>query len=82
MAGKTAYGFGTEAATDLNRSGKVLAKMRDIIEIQGGDPTIKSSDLVFGEQMFDVPAPNDGYVISVKNRELINVARMAASAGD
>ena len=82
MTGKTAYGYGSEAAIDLIRSGKALAKMRDIIEVQGGDPKIKSSDLVFGSNVFDVPAPNDGYVVSVKNRELINIARTAGSPAD
>ena len=82
MTGKTAYGYGSEAAIDLIRSGKALAKMRDIIEVQGGDPKIKSSDLLFGSNVFDVPAPNDGYVVSVKNRELINIARTAGSPAD
>ncbi len=82
MTGKTAYGMGTDAAMDLLKSGKALAKMRDIIAIQGGDPKITSNDLTFGSETFDVPAPNDGYVISVKNRELINIARTAGSPAD
>ncbi|MDU9376333.1 putative thymidine phosphorylase [Methanocorpusculaceae archaeon Sp1] len=82
MTGKTAYGFGTEAAMDLIKSGKALQKMQEMIEIQGGDPKIKSSDLALGSNVFDVPAPNDGYVIAVKNRELINVARTAGSPAD
>ncbi len=82
MTGKTAYGHGAEAAVDLIKSGKAFEKMREIIEIQGGDPKIKSSDLALGSNVFDVPSPNDGYVVAVKNRELINVARTAGSPAD
>lgn len=82
MTGKTAYGMGSDAAMDLLKSGKALAKMREIIEVQGGDPKISSDDLPFGNETYDIPAPNDGYVISVKNRELINIARTAGSPVD
>lgn len=82
MTGKTAYGYGTEAAMELIRSGKALLKMQEIVEVQGGDPKVTSSDLVPGSHVFEVPAPNDGYVVSVKNRELINIARTAGSPVD
>lgn len=80
MTGKTAYGM--EAAMELIRNGKALLKMQEIIGVQGGDSKVTSSDLVLGSHVFAVPAPNDGYVVSVKNRELINIARTAGSPVD
>jgi AMP phosphorylase len=82
MTGKTAYGTGAEAAMDLLRSGKALRKMREIIEVQGGDPNVTADDLPYGEQTFDFLAPADGYVTGVRNRELISIARTAGSPSD
>ncbi|BBL67498.1 AMP phosphorylase [Methanoculleus chikugoensis] len=82
MAGKAAQGQGYQAAADLLRSGKALDKMRQIIEIQGGDPTVKAEDIVPGEYRFDVRAPQDGYVIELNNSALVTLARLAGSPYD
>lgn len=82
MTGKADRNYGAAMAYDILKSGKALKKMQDIIEIQGGDPKIKSTDLTFGSFTFDVPAPCDGFVISIKNRSLIDIARLAGSPAD
>ena len=82
MAGKAAYGQGFDMAAKLLRSGKALEKMRQIIEIQGGDPMVKAEDIVPGEYCFDVRAPHDGYVIGLTNRALVTLARLAGSPYD
>lgn len=82
MAGKAAPGQGAEVAADVLRSGKALGKMRQIIEIQGGDPNVKAEDLQPGEYKFDVRAPQDGYVIELNNRSLVTLARLAGSPYD
>ena len=82
MAGKAAYGQGFDMAAELLRSGKALEKMRQIIEIQGGDPMVKAEDIVPGEYCFDVRAPHDGYVIELNNRALVTLARLAGSPYD
>ncbi len=82
MAGKAAQGQGYQAATEILRSGKALEKMRQIIEIQGGDPTVKAEDIVPGEYRFDVRAPQDGYVIELNNSALVTLARLAGSPYD
>ena len=82
MTGKAGRGAGSDLALDLIRKGKALKKMQDIIEIQGGDPKVKSTDFPTGEHVFEVPSPSDGYVVSIKNRELINIARAAGSPMD
>lgn len=82
MAGKAPRGGGVEAAQALLTSGKALEKFRQIIEIQGGDPTIKSSDIVPGEHQFVVNSPASGYVIEMNNRSLISLARTAGAPHD
>lgn len=82
MAGKAAYDQGFTMAAEILRSGKALEKMRQIIEIQGGDPTVKAEDIVPGDYRFDVRAPQDGYVIELNNNALVTLARLAGSPYD
>lgn len=82
MAGKAPRGGGVEAAQALLTSGKALEKFRQIIEIQGGDPTVKSSDIAPGEHQFVVNSPASGYVIEMNNRSLISLARTAGAPHD
>ncbi|WP_292521006.1 AMP phosphorylase [Methanoculleus sp.] len=82
MAGKAAQGQGYQVAAEILRSGKALEKMRQIIEIQGGDPTVKAEDIVPGEYRFEVRAPQDGYVIELNNSALVTLARLAGSPYD
>ncbi|MBR5142792.1 MAG: AMP phosphorylase [Methanocorpusculum sp.] len=82
MTGKAAAGKGAEAAMSQIRNGKALDKMREIIEIQGGDPKVKADDLSFGPFTYDVVSSAEGIVVSVKNRALIDIARVAGSPTD
>jgi len=82
MAGKAQVGNGAEIATKLLESGKALEKMRQIIEIQGGNSTVTSEDIHPGEYSFDVNAPLEGYVVEMNNRSLISLARTAGSPVD
>ncbi|MFA4848605.1 MAG: AMP phosphorylase [Methanoregula sp.] len=82
MSGKAARGTGAAMAQDILTSGKALEKFRRIIEIQGGDPTVKSDDIIPGEHQFVVKAPASGYVIEMNNRSLITLARTAGAPQD
>lgn len=82
MTGKASKGSGFSVAMTQVQNGKALEKMRDIIEIQGGDPKIKSADLVPGDFSCDIESPASGAVISVKNSALIDIARAAGSPVD
>jgi AMP phosphorylase len=82
MAGKAQRGSGVAMAQDLLTSGKALEKLHQIIEIQGGNPQIKSSDLSAGEYQFVVKAPASGYVIEMNNTSLISLARTAGAPHD
>ena len=82
MAGKAQSGKGFEMAEEILKSGKALSKMKEIIAVQGGNSDVKSGDLKTGEFSFEVNAPEDGYVIDMKNKALISIARMAGAPHD
>jgi AMP phosphorylase len=82
MSGKAAPGTGAAMAQDLLVKGKALEKFRKIIEIQGGDPKVKSSDIIPGEHQFVVKAPTSGYIIEMNNKSLITLARIAGAPHD
>jgi AMP phosphorylase len=82
MSGKAARGTGAAMAHDILLKGKALSKFKEIIEIQGGDPNVKSTDIVPGEHQFVVNAPASGYVIEMNNKSLISLARTAGAPHD
>ncbi|MDD1670173.1 MAG: AMP phosphorylase [Methanomicrobiales archaeon] len=82
MAGKAARGQGYAVAEEILASGKALEKLRQIIEIQGGNREVKAGDILPGEHRFVVNAPIDGYVVELHNRALITVARAAGAPHD
>jgi AMP phosphorylase len=82
MSGKSARGTGAAIAQDILIKGKALEKFRQIIEIQGGNPNVKSTDIVPGEHQFVVNSPSSGYVIEMNNRSLITLARTAGAPHD
>ena len=65
------------AIRNSDECGFTIDKMREIIEIQGGDPKVKADDLSFGPFTYDVVSSAEGIVVSVKNRALIDIARVA-----
>jgi AMP phosphorylase len=82
MSGKAARGTGAAMAQDILTKGKALEKFRQIIEIQGGDPNVKSGDIIPGEHQFVVNSPSSGYVIEMNNYALITLARRAGAPHD
>jgi AMP phosphorylase len=82
MAGKAPRGNGEKMAKDVLTSGKALAKMREIIAVQGGNPNVRSDEIVPGSHEFVVKAQSDGYVIDFNNRSLISLARTAGAPQD
>ncbi|HJJ38501.1 MAG TPA: AMP phosphorylase [Methanocorpusculum sp.] len=82
MAGVVKQGNGTDAAMNILKTGSAYQKMKEIIEIQGGNPNITSKDLPFGEFSYDIISQSSGYVISITNRAIIDIARAAGSPAD
>lgn len=82
MGGVAAKGHGHDLALETISSGKALAKMKEIIEIQGGDPNVTSSDIVVGEHTAELRAPTNGYIIEFDNKRLVEIARLAGAPND
>ncbi|MCQ8893421.1 MAG: AMP phosphorylase [Methanolinea sp.] len=82
MSGKAPRWKGAEMAGEIIRKGDALKKFRQIIEIQGGDPNVKSEDISPGKYQFVVNAPATGYVIELNNKSLISLARTAGAPHD
>lgn len=73
---------GKQKAREILDSGKALAKFREILEAQDGNPDLKSEDIIPGQYKAQILAPSDGYVIFLDNKKLVRVARAAGSPKD
>jgi AMP phosphorylase len=82
MSGVTPRGQGQYKAKDILATGKALQKMREIIEAQGGDPKVRPEDIPVGSHRIKISSPADGYVVSVDNNAIKDIARAAGSPVD
>ncbi len=72
-------GQGKDLAKEIVTSGKALKKMREIIEIQGGNPEILPDDIDVGLHRVAIKAPCDGFVTNVSNAAITAIARAAGA---
>ena len=82
MAGLEAKGKGYDLAKEIFRSGKAWEKMKQIIEVQGGDPNIKPEDIPVGGKRIRIESPVDSYVTHVDNTAITLIARAAGAPID
>ena len=82
LCGKTGKDEGYAAAEKLIKSGKALAKMKEIIELQGGDPKVKSTDLHAGQYTYTVKADTSGSIFHIDNHTMSKIARIAGAPRD
>jgi AMP phosphorylase len=73
---------GKSVAGAILAGGKALAKFREILEAQDGNPDLKSEEILPGQYRAEILAPSDGYVIFLDNKKLVRVARAAGSPKD
>jgi len=73
---------GAARAREILDSGAAHAKFLEIVEAQGGNPELKSTDLQPGKYSYDIVATHSGYVHSIYNKEIVNVAKIAGSPAD
>lgn len=73
---KKQYKNGIGWATKILKSGKALAKMREIIKAQKGNPSIESEDLKPGRFSFKVSAERDGIVQKLNSSHATIVAKI------
>lgn len=75
-------GEGKQAALEILNSGKALAKMREIIAAQGGDPKVTSEDVQVGKYREKVVSAKGGYVTHILNTAIVQIARAAGAPKD
>ena len=79
MAGLAIRGQGQQLAMDILTSGKAYEKMKQIIEAQGGNPTVKPDEIELAPYTLDFKAPANGWPVEIKNKALTQVARAAGA---
>lgn len=73
---------GEELAKELLTSGKALAKMREIIRAQGGNPDVSSDDLVAGKEKYELISAKKGMVTKIDNKEINMICRILGCPTD
>ena len=73
---------GYDRAKQILESGQALAKFQEIVAAQGGKPSIKSTDIVTGKFKTEVVAKKSGYISSIRNKDLVRIARAAGAPKD
>jgi AMP phosphorylase len=82
LGGAATKGDGYRVARETLKSGAALKKFREILAAQGGRGDITSAALEPGKYKADVLAPTHGYVESIANKKLVQIARAAGSPRD
>lgn len=70
------YGTSRAWAKHLLSSGQALAKMKEIIAAQGGDPNVKSTDLTPGKYSYDYPSPESGEINGIHSKNVTVIAKI------
>ncbi len=73
---------GADEARRLLDSGEALKKFREIVAAQGGKPDITSEDIKVGKYTLDVVSTKSGYVHTIKNKDIVQIARAAGAPND
>ncbi len=75
MTGRAESGKGFDMAKEILISGKALQKFKEIIEVQGGNPNVVSSDLRFGPLSYDIISQKTGTIQFIDNKRAMDVCR-------
>ncbi|RLE54830.1 MAG: AMP phosphorylase [Candidatus Methanomethylicota archaeon] len=70
---------GRRIALESVKSGKAVEKMREIIEMQGGDPKIMPQDIHVGPFKAKVASAKKGYIMWINNRDIAHIASEAGA---
>ncbi len=74
-------GKGKAIAMDILISGKALDKMKEIIEVQGGNPK-KIDEIPESQYNETIISPRTSYITKVDNLKLMKIARLAGAPED
>jgi AMP phosphorylase len=70
---------GRQKAEHVLRSGRAEKKLREIIEIQGGNPRIKPDELPVGANKAEVTASQAGRVLWISTEDIVTIAKAAGA---
>ena len=73
---------GADEARRILSSGEALKKFREIVAAQGGKPDITSEDIHIGKYRLEVLSTKAGYVHTIKNKDIVQIARAAGAPND
>ena len=73
---------GEDVAREILYSGKAHAKMREIIQAQGGNPDIESTHLHPGIHHQELPASHKGRVMAIDNKQISIICRILGCPTD
>ena len=73
---------GADEARRILDSGEALKKFREIVAAQGGKPDITSEDIKIGQYKLEVLSTKAGYVHTIKNKDIVQIARAAGAPSD
>ncbi|MFQ5800778.1 MAG: thymidine phosphorylase, partial [Candidatus Hydrothermarchaeales archaeon] len=80
--GVAARGEGKKKALEILKSDAALKKMKEIIAAQGGNPKITSDDIKLGRYRSEIRSDEDGYVVGINNKAVVDIARAAGAPRD
>ncbi len=73
---------GAARAREILESGVAHEKFLEIVAAQGGNPNLRSEDLVPGQYSEDVIATKSGYIHSINNKDVVAIAKAAGAPND
>lgn len=82
MGGKALRGQGRELAKQILYKGQALEKFREILEAQGGNPSLNPRDIPVGQYSIEVLAPSSGWIVDIDNVKMSEIARTAGCPKD
>lgn len=82
LSGKAKKDEGYSIAERLINNGKALKKLKEIIEMQGGDPKITSKDIEVGKHKHVFHAQRPGKIHHIDSKTLSKICRLAGAPRD
>lgn len=73
---------GAAKAREILESGEAHRKFMEIVVAQGGSPDLKADDLKPGEFSEDVVVVKSGYIHSIRNKDVVAIAKAAGAPND
>ncbi len=75
-------GIPASRAREILESGQAHEKFLEIVAAQGGDPNLRSTDIVPGKYTEDIIASKSGYIHSIRNKDIVAIAKAAGAPSD